>query len=85
MNLEAVIDVLKGLVVDLDGKLPAVDIQNAREMIDAWEPGIALENLCTQLYEYGVAVPRHVLVRIIVAGEAMRLVPALWADLAAEP
>jgi hypothetical protein len=28
-----------------------------RELVDAGEPGIALENLCTQLYEYDVSVP----------------------------
>jgi hypothetical protein len=29
-----------------------------RSLVEAGEPGIALENLCTQLHEYDVSVPQ---------------------------
>lgn len=85
MDFESITGALRAIVVALDGRLPTVDIDNAWGLIDAGEPGVALENLCTQLYEYDVLVPREVLRQIVSAGEAMQLSPDLWKDLAVEP
>lgn len=84
MSTEEVIHVLRAIVVALEGRLPAADVENAWGLIDAGEPGVALENLCTQLYEYDVTVPRPVLAQITAAGEAMGLAPDLWTDLTVE-
>lgn len=84
MDLETIIATLRAVVIELEGRLPAVDIQNAWGLLEAGEPGVALETLCTQLYEYDVPVPRTVLSQITETGEAMRLAPELWTDLTAE-
>lgn len=84
MHLETIIAILRAIVVELEGKLPAANIQNAWGLIDAGEPGVALENLCTQLYEYDVPVPPSVLAQITAVGEAMQLAPDLWTDLIVE-
>jgi hypothetical protein len=84
MDLETIIATLRAVLVELEGKLPAGDIENASGLIDAGEPGVALENLCTQLHEYDVRVPRFVVAQIAAAGGAMQLEPDLWTDLIVE-
>ena len=46
-----------------EGQLPAEQLKDMRELVLAGEPGVALENLCTQAFEYdfGTAAPdsRH--------------------------
>jgi hypothetical protein len=61
MDLETILSTLRGVLVELEERLPAADVQNAWSMIDAGEPGVAFENLCTQLDEYDVPVPPVVL------------------------
>ena len=48
--------ILRAVIIDVAGLLPERDLTNAWELVDAGEPGIALENLCTQLYEYDVVL-----------------------------
>ncbi len=84
MSTEDVMHVLRAVVVAMEGALPAADVENAWGLIDAGEPGVALENLCTQLYEYDVTVPRPVLAQITATGESMGLDPDLWTDLVVE-
>ena len=43
---------MRAVVIAVSDSLPEQDLTNAWELIDAGEPGIALENLCAQLYEY---------------------------------
>jgi hypothetical protein len=38
------------------GSLPDEQLHDMRSLVEAGEPGIALENLCTQLHEYDVSV-----------------------------
>jgi hypothetical protein len=85
MDREELIASLRAAFIELEGRLPKADTQNVWELIDAGEPGVALENLCTQLYEFDVPVPQAVLERITAAGEAMHLAPDLWTDLSVEP
>jgi hypothetical protein len=46
------IGALRAVTLTVEGLLPQRDISSIWELIDAGEPGIAFENLCTQLYEY---------------------------------
>ena len=41
----------------LEGQLPVDQLREMRDLVLAGEPGIALENLCTQVDEYDVDVP----------------------------
>ena len=41
--------------------IPPNQIASMAELVRAGEPGVALENLCTQLYEYFVNTPDDVL------------------------
>lgn len=83
MNFDELIHLVRAIVIDTEGHLPASDTQNAWELVDAGEPGVALENLCTQLFEYDIVVPQALLGRIAAAGEAMGLDADLWTDLTA--
>ena len=38
------------------GLLPQTELRQMCELVSAGEPGVALENLCTQLYEHDVSV-----------------------------
>lgn len=78
MSLDDVVHMLRGIVIEVEGLLPASDTQSAWELLDAGEPGVALENLCTQLYEYDVALPQALVGRIAVAGTAMGLEADVW-------
>jgi hypothetical protein len=83
-NWDEVIGSLRAVVVAAEGLLPPRDIRAIWELIDAGEPGIAFENLCTQLYEYE-ATPdgpsRRALAEI---GAYFKLSPDLWLRLWAE-
>ena len=41
-------------------KVPSTELDEMVALTKAGEPGVACENLCTQLVEYGVAVPASV-------------------------
>jgi hypothetical protein len=86
MDLEAVASTLRAVVIDLEGGgLSASDIEYVWSLLDAGEPGVALEHLCDQLFEYDVTVPARVLEQISAAGEAMGLASDRWNDLTVEP
>lgn len=84
MELENVTGLVTAAIVGLSDRLPSEDIQNARSLADAGEPGVALELICAQAYEYDTLVPHAVLSQIIEAGQAMGLDPGLWSDLEVE-
>lgn len=84
MDLGDLIHLLRAIVIAVEGRLPATDTQNAWDLLDAGEPGIALENLCTQLYEFDVEVSESLLTQITTAGVAMGLASDLWTDLTVE-
>lgn len=41
-----------------EGHFPEGQLEDMRQLVDVGEPVIALENFCTQLYEYDVQVPK---------------------------
>jgi hypothetical protein len=45
---------------------------------DAGEPGVALENFCTQLYEYDIPVLAEVLDELRLLGRSMGLEERYW-------
>lgn len=61
--------------------LPAENIADARDLIDHGEYGVALELVCTQLYEYDVPVPTETYRLIEQCGRIMQMNEASWAFL----
>ncbi len=47
-------------------------------LTEAGEPGIALENLCTQLFEYDVTITVSIQERLAMLGRAMGLEESQW-------
>ena len=52
--------------------------EEVKELISVGEPGIALENLCTQLYEYDVPLRREEVNLLATLGSEMHLDPKYW-------
>lgn len=66
-------------VMALSRKLvPAEQLHDMTQLVQAGEPGVALENLCTQLYEYDAALEPDTLKQIETLGKAMGLAPKYW-------
>lgn len=58
--------------------LPEVDVSTAVELTGVGEPGVAFEHVCTQLYEYDIAITdseREILKEL---GTAMERKPEYW-------
>lgn len=72
---------LRQVLRELGDSLPEDDVDSILSLIEAGEWGIALENLCTQLYEYDVAIPKHLLDEIALLGHKMKLDPDFWESL----
>ena len=73
--------VLRSVVMDCEGLLPATDVANIWEFVDVGELGLAFETLCTQLYEYEAAVNAEVLRSLGELREYFGLDSRLWLDL----
>jgi len=61
--------------------LPDEQVDDMLDLNAAGEPGIALENLSTQLYEYDVVVPESVKSEIRAIALEMGLGPSNWEQL----
>jgi hypothetical protein len=57
MNLRDVERQLDAVLQGARGSLPEEHIAEMRSLVAAGEPGVALENFCTQLEEFDVLVP----------------------------
>ena len=49
-----------------------------RALVAAGEPGIALENFCTQLEEFDVAIPRDVVNELMELATSMEITLSSW-------
>ncbi|MBB5801330.1 hypothetical protein F4560_001098 [Saccharothrix ecbatanensis] len=81
MDWEGVAAGLRALTIELGPLLPPDDARNTWELVDAGEYGIALENLCTQLYEYDIAVSGDHRQRFAAIGVQLGLDNHYWSDL----
>lgn len=66
------------LIDAFEGSLPVSQLSDMRELAEAGEPGVALENLCTQLCEHDVFVSPECKHAIIGVAKAMRLAESTW-------
>ena len=78
MNVKEIEVGLLDVINAYAGRLPAEQVKDMAELARAGEPGIAFENLCTQLYEYGIAVDDATRKRLQEIGSAMRLKSKYW-------
>ncbi len=78
MDMEEIENRLIKVIAECDGQLPSGQLADMRELTEAGEPGVALENLCTQLYEYGVWLDLATLRQIAEIGKAMGVEPRYW-------
>lgn len=81
MNMQEIEDKLITVIAAFSGALPAEQITEMQELTKAGEPGVALENLCTQLYEYDVVVAPESLCQIAAVGAAMSMDKSNWEQL----
>jgi hypothetical protein len=63
------------------GLVPEEQLNDMSQLVRAGEPGVALENLATQLYEYDVTVEREIIEQIESLGTAMGLDAKYWSRL----
>ena len=78
MNLQEIERRLLALLKEGHALLPSSEMQEMIELVQAGEPGIGLENFCTQLYEHDVVGPPRILVEISCLGGAMGIQPRYW-------
>jgi len=62
--------------------VPANELDDMASLAKAGESGLALENLCTQLFEYDAVVSMPVLASIKLLGAAMGIDDGYWRRLA---
>ncbi len=74
-------DSLRQLVDLFVGKLPSEQIEFLREDITAGEYLIALDHLCSQLYEFDISVPSSSILIMEKLGRKMGLDPSYWENL----
>ena len=72
---------VRAIIAQLDGIVPARDIDNALELVDAGEWGEALSLVCTQLHEHDLAISNKLHRRISACGEAMGMDAHEWSDI----
>ena len=81
---ESAMGTMRAAVIAVEDRLPPSDVDNVWELVEAGEPGVAFETLCTQLYEYDVAVPGPTLASLAELGRYFKFDPKLWEILTAE-
>ena len=81
---EMIETVLKSIIDGVRSLIPPEDGVNAYELVEAREWGVALELLCTQLFEYDAVVPLDIREEIAAVGGLMGLDESNWTDLAVD-
>jgi hypothetical protein len=67
-----------GVIAMCRGLLPQEQLDQMDQLVRAGEPGVALENLSTQLYEYDVPMEQATIEQIASLGMGMGLDPKYW-------
>ena len=69
---------LLALIDSFGDPVPSYQLHSMREEVKAGEPEIALEDLCTQLYEYEIAVAPDLLAKIRELGQVIGISSRFW-------
>lgn len=78
MELEEIENALEAICREAIGWIPADQLADMVELVHAGEPGVALENLCSQLFEFDVVVPFDFRERLRRLGEQMGVTRDYW-------
>lgn len=82
MNRAEIEATLLNLIAECsDSTIPTTQLQDMASLVKAGEPGVALENLCTQLFEYDVRVAPGVAAQLATVGRAMGIDEKYWQNL----
>ncbi|HEX7862451.1 MAG TPA: sulfur carrier protein ThiS [Verrucomicrobiae bacterium] len=81
LNLNEIEARLLALLQAANHLLPQGELNGMIELVQAGEPGIALENFCTQLAEHDAEVPASILIAINELGRAMGIQSRYWESL----
>jgi hypothetical protein len=69
---------IRSVIDDVAESLPAEVITEAKDFLDYDEWGLALETICTQLYEYDVAISDELYKTIERLGQQMKMSSEEW-------
>ena len=84
MNLRDVEERLAVVLNNATGWLPAEQLADMELLAKSGEPGVALENFCTQLEEYDVAVPADVARELREIAGMMSMKVSSWIERSAD-
>jgi hypothetical protein len=78
MDMQEIENRLLDIIRTYAGQLPMDQLNDMAELVQAGESGIALENLCTQLFEYDITVGNEMLNDLRALGSSMGLQSKYW-------
>ncbi|MFV2009377.1 MULTISPECIES: MafI family immunity protein [unclassified Micromonospora] len=78
---EVAFGVLRAVVLAVADSLPRRDVESIWGLIDAGEPGVAFENLCTQLDEYEVSTNESTRSDLAAVGDYLGIDARIWQEL----
>jgi hypothetical protein len=80
MDLLHIEERLAVVLSNAEGWLPSDQLAQMQSLVRAGEPGVALENFCTQLEEYDVAVPDHIVTELKALAGMMGMKIPRWIE-----
>lgn len=80
-DIDAAAGRLRAVVIELEGTLSAGDVANVWDLIEVGEWALALDTLCTQLYEFDTRLTRQVWSELAQLGLFLGVSRHLWVDL----
>lgn len=80
MDLRHIEKRLENILAKAKGWLPDRELADMGALVRAGEPGVALENFCTQLEEYDVVVPLEIAVELRSLASAMGMPVSPWIE-----
>ena len=78
INQESATALLRGVTIGLESGLLPDDVENVWELIDAGEWALALDTLCTQLYEYDVQIDQATYDDLAELGQYFGVRTSIW-------
>ena len=75
---------MEGILLEATSWLPANELADMVDLVQHGEPGIALENFCTQLEEYDIVVPEDIVERLRNLASTMGMRLPAWIERAAD-
>jgi hypothetical protein len=84
MDLREIEKRLEQALLKATGWLPEGELRDMLSLVRAGEPGVALENFCTQLEENDIAVPRELAAELRELACEMGIRASRWIENAAD-